>query len=637
MGITSFLSKLTGKAEAKAHLATSETGQGTGIGDATHRVDEIFKAYIPEFLYKPPFGYPRRANLPFLKLLAKSSYIFSVIKTLTDEAVVVPWEITVKEEFQEEKGQHDEKIKEVSKFFNHPNGNNESFTDILKQLIPGILELDAGIIVKVFNIMGELDQMFVRDGQSFLKNPNIFGYLGDRKDFIAPTPLNLNDTEQLRNSYVMEMTQHAAYFQYGWTAGAMPVPFGKREIVYISANPRYDSIYGRSPLEVLEDVILTLIYGSRYNLGFYENNNMPDGAITLLGAKQSQIEAFRERWEAQFKKTDEFGKRIKQFFKVPISSTEVKFEPFQFMSKELEVLEQQAWFTKIIWMCFGVTAEEMGFTENSNKAVSESQTQTAKRKALAPLLKQIEESMNKGIIPEFFDDVDPAPNDVTDDDVVKNREIPIEFKFKIFDVQEEKDKRDIFEQELRMGVKTPEMVAKDLNIDISELEKSQEKHFEREVENQGAMNEINGDLPENGDKKGPEQKSEVNEEAEGTADPRVVAFRDKFVAEYSFDNKKSAEEAGKKLNIAGVHNHQGDTGIVWMPADTHDDLIRFIDAEINKIINKFDDDFVNKACKKNREYKGVGRPLTDESVLSEIESAASKLQKTFFNELDKVI
>ena len=264
MGLKEFFGRIMPTTDTKAHLTSAEQDQvhnpyiAEGISSAMKPSDEIFKAYIPEFLYKPPYGYPRKVNLPFLKLLAKTSYIFSVIKTLTDEASSIPWEITVKDEFQDDGVDYAEQIKKITKFFNHPNGNPESFVDFLRMLIPGILEVDAGVIVKVFNVMGELDQMFVRDGASFLKNPNIFGYLGNRDDFIPPISMDLYTESQIRNLYSQELTRKAAYFQYGWTAGAMPVPFGKREIIYIIQNPRGDSVYGRSPVEILSDIIMNL-------------------------------------------------------------------------------------------------------------------------------------------------------------------------------------------------------------------------------------------------------------------------------------------------------------------------------------------------------------------------------------------
>ena len=185
--------------------STELPGQDVLSGEA--KDDGIFKAYIPNFLYKPPFGMPRRVNTPQLKMLAKNPYVFSVIKTLCDEATSVGWEIKTKEEFAIEDGKEkDEKmdgesedsdgevkdytddIKRVTQFFNNPNGNEESFNHLLRQVVTDICEVDSGVFIKVFNREGEFKQLFARDGSLFLKNPDIYGYIGDRRDFVAPLP-----------------------------------------------------------------------------------------------------------------------------------------------------------------------------------------------------------------------------------------------------------------------------------------------------------------------------------------------------------------------------------------------------------------------------------------------------------------
>ncbi len=347
----------------------SEVEEDQGISSTSIDNQGIFKAYIPEYLYRPPYGMPRKENTVLLKKLAKNPYIFSVIKTLVDEARSVGWDIRVKKDFQDNEEDYSDKIKEVTRFFNNPNGNNQSFEDIQGQAITDLCECDSGVFVKVFNREQKFVQLFARDGSLFLKNPDIYGYMGDRAEFVPPITdefvgINLNkDTtmnpkqQETVNKFDLAYKQKAAYFQYGWTAGSMPVPFGKREIVYMMQNSRSDSIYGRSPIKILASVIQNLIYGVDFNLDYFTKNSMPEGVISLLGAKDPQISQFRANFENQFKYTDEFGTERKKFFKFPILNREVKFTPFQISPKELDIISQQEWFTKIVWMCYSDDTE----------------------------------------------------------------------------------------------------------------------------------------------------------------------------------------------------------------------------------------------------------------------------------------
>ena len=123
-----------------------ETGVETDSIFGNRKDVDIFKAYIPNFLYKPPYGFPRNENLQQYKILARNPYIFSIIKTLCDEATSSKWEIKVKEEYQDTENDYKEKVKEVTKFFKNPNGNDESLQHILRQIVTDLLETDSGEI-----------------------------------------------------------------------------------------------------------------------------------------------------------------------------------------------------------------------------------------------------------------------------------------------------------------------------------------------------------------------------------------------------------------------------------------------------------------------------------------------------------
>lgn len=452
--------------------------------------DDEFKAYIPNFLYKPPFGYPLNKNILHLKQLAKNPFVFSVIRTLKDEASTCKWEIRLKKEFakeafakkpvdvkklkafndtgQEPETDAEDDILRISQWFYNPNGNDESFSDIVSQWVQDILEVDAAVGVKVFNKKGEFSQLFARDGGSFLKNPDIYGYLGNRDEFVYPMDsMNPNMAMPDRiKLYSASFGERAAYFQYGWTGNALPVPFGRREIVYILANPRTDSIYGRSPLEVLEDVLIALVYGLAYNTDFYLNGNMPDGLVHLQGADAEITKAFQDRLRDKGTMNDQtLGFRRKLGHQYPVyGGPAAEFIPFQLSSKDMEILQQMKDFNKIVWRCFGATPDEMGETEDSNKAVSQTQTAVHKRKALKPILRKIEYAINNQIMTEL----DPSGK--------------YEFAYEDYDLDEELKKAELYNAQITGGWKTAEMVAEEEGIDVDKLKAHKEEQAKKDVE-----------------------------------------------------------------------------------------------------------------------------------------------------------
>lgn len=450
------------EANVKAKSPSSPVGD---LALVDGRNEGFFKSYIPGFLYKPPFGYPREENLPLIRQMAKNPYVFSIIKSITDAVACTEWDIVQNEDVEMNETVQ-QKIKDIKNFFKNPNGNMESFSDILRALTRDILEIDSGVVVKVFNAQCELVQIFARDGASFLKNPNIYGYIGDRADVIEPVSdmeLGNMDEKEAIHFYDLHYKDNAAYFQYGWTSQSMPIPFGRNEVMYIMQNPRTDSIYGQSPVAMLADIVLTLVYGSQYNLDFYMNNNMPEGIMSIVGASQTELQSFKERFESQFRKQDEItGFWRKIGFKFPFTNRQAEFIPFQLDPKTMQVIEQQSWFTKIAWACFGLTADEMGFTENSNRATSEQQSEVGKRKAVKPILQLIEYHINQQIIPELDPDVE------------------VRFKFDDYDIDAEMKKYDLYMKQQQLGVMTPEMIAEEEGLDVAAIQEAQEEKKEME-------------------------------------------------------------------------------------------------------------------------------------------------------------
>ena len=62
----------------------------------------VDKLYIPLFLYKPPFGWPRNQNIPAIRRLAQTPQAAMGIKAILDVVDTVPWDIVPKEGFEED-------------------------------------------------------------------------------------------------------------------------------------------------------------------------------------------------------------------------------------------------------------------------------------------------------------------------------------------------------------------------------------------------------------------------------------------------------------------------------------------------------------------------------------------------------
>jgi len=409
----------------------------------------IYKAVIPRFLYKPPFGYPRFENLPNYRRLAQSPYIEMCVSAIVNQVCAVPWDIVSRDS---DKPVNEVHAKEVKEFLENPNVNEENLGLQLRKLVRDILIIDSGVFVKVYNAAGEFKELYVRDGATFTKNPDIFGTLNHRADLI---PLHyifgfIGKPDEEHDTF---MKEKAAYYQYGWITGARPMPFGRKEIIYIMENPLPQSIYGQSRMSVLEKTVQMLIYGEDHNLDYFIDNNVPKGVISLLDAEHDQVESFKQQWGEIQRTPDEIGNFRRRSHSVPFTTTDVKFERLQFSNAELELLEQQKWFLKLVWAVFGVTPTEMGMDDSPSRAHEITQSRVFKRRTIRPLLTVIEDHLNSQLIwSDFHEDV--------------------KLEFKMYDIDEDIKKHALYGIQLDKGIKTPNEIRAEIGIEPHESDQA---------------------------------------------------------------------------------------------------------------------------------------------------------------------
>jgi SPP1 gp7 family putative phage head morphogenesis protein len=309
----------------------------------------------------------------------------------------------------------------------YPNKNNESLSHVIKSLLKDVLELDAGVLVKVFTVDSyDYDNLEPKSGAPMLKP------LGQRKlvEFSAKDGASfLKETDKFGFE--------KGAWQYSYQIPAHPMWFNKEEYAYVMEHPRSMSTYGYARTQAILDLIKSLHYSTLYNKRFFEENPIPDGALSLLDTNEVEMKDFMSWWNSEFKA---------QPHKLAVINKDVKWQPFNISQRELEFLETQKWYYSMIITMFGLTPAEMGITGDLNRATSATQAEVVKRKSIRPFLKLLEAAINKEIIPEFgFEG--------------------IEFQFIYDDPSEKRIRLDNWQLELNMGIKTVNEVRNELGLE----------------------------------------------------------------------------------------------------------------------------------------------------------------------------
>lgn len=327
---------------------------------------ELYKSTIPGFLYSPPYGLPSYKDVPEIRRLANTPFVSMISNTMCNEILGLDWDIKVRE--GEEVPEN--VIKEVRRSFMRPNANrNQDISNIASRNARDLIELGTSVTEKAYSLKGDFGGFIARDAGLFLKNPDRHGILPENK----------------------------AYWQYSWTY-SYPIPFKRDEIAWADYNERTDQEYGRGPVENLLDVLQLLLYGVDSNLEYFSDNSIPKGVFMMEGADKDAVDNFAKQFQDSMRKRDPAGKWRKYFHKMPMINQSGKFERISFSNIELDLIEQQKWYMKIVWACFGINADELGFTEDSNRATSVMQSSTFKRKAIRPLIETLEQCYDTNII-----------------------------------------------------------------------------------------------------------------------------------------------------------------------------------------------------------------------------------------------
>jgi SPP1 gp7 family putative phage head morphogenesis protein len=380
---------------------------------------------LTEFFWQPIRGQPRRVDTNELRQFSQTFWVNACVTTILDEITTMDWDIVAKEDYDYNAVK--ESIQQVKEFLKYPNKNRESFIQILRALLKDILEIDAGVLVKVFDLgsydfdnlepksgapilkekgQRKMTEIYARDGSSFLKEVDKFGFV-------------------------------KGYFQYSYQIPAHPMWFNKEEICYVARNTRSMSCYGYAPTQAVLDIIKSLHYSTLYNKRFFEENSIPDGVLSLLDTNPTEMKNFADNWVREFQA---------QPHKFAVVNKDIKWQAFNISNRELEFLETQSWYFKLIISAFGLTPAELGITEDLNKATAATQAELSRRKGIRPLLKLLEQYINEDIIDEFGIE-------------------GVEFQFIYDDPAEKSQRLNNWQIELNMGIKSVNEIREEMGLD----------------------------------------------------------------------------------------------------------------------------------------------------------------------------
>ena len=292
------------------------------------------------------------------------------------------------------------------------------------------------------------------------------------------------------------------YWQYSYMQPSyMPRWFDQKEIIYSCLNPRSEHTYGWAPIQSIMEVVESLNNSIRWNRDFFYNSAIPAGIVDFGNMDEDTLKAVKAEWQQGLK-----GKAHKLLMVsnpnpsysegTATQSKSVTFTAFQKGAREMEFLESQKWYSSLVTSAFKCSPAELGILGDvKNKAIQEGQERVHVRRAIKPILAEIEYKFNTQLITEFFNQDDP-----------RGKTGGLRFEFDYIDPVDEAKQKENEIKDLEAGVITVNEVRLSRGMEPvdwgdepmsmnNQPEFDEEDPFDKEVKQEGAEKKDKDDNP----------------------------------------------------------------------------------------------------------------------------------------------
>lgn len=303
----------------------------------------------------------------------------------------VGYEVRLKDPLEVPTSHDKANIKKIESFLEHTGSDPNDFTrdtfrTFVKKLVRDRLTYDKINFELIYDKNGKLNNFKAADAATIYVAVDESGHEPKGKDAVKYVQI-------LENKKVAE--------------------FKAKEMAWEVHNPRTDITVGRYGYPELEVALNHLQYHENtetFNARFFAQGGTTRGLLQIkTGQEQSQqaLSAFRREWQTMFS-------GINGAWKIPVITAEdVKFVNMTQSSKDMEFEKWLNYLINVICSIFSIDPSEINFpnrggatghTGNTlNEGSSAEKYRNSKDKGLEPLLKFVEDAVNKYIVSQFGD------------------------------------------------------------------------------------------------------------------------------------------------------------------------------------------------------------------------------------------
>jgi len=351
-------------------------------------------------------GVPRADDVVRLRILETAFPVSLPLNIIKTQLASTEWSIVIDEEYKDDEA-HKQAAEAITYFLNgHYNDNEEPWNSLQEQYGGDLLSVGTGVIEKV----REDDNcvaLYPRDGGLYTKDPDDHGVLPhpdavDSNDKSIPAywewggAMAYGATSRAEDSqYMFEFEAQSSPYLYKYK-GHAPTPFRRNELLWTDYNRRSWDMYGKGRVADSKELAEIALNMSLINRAEFSQTEVPDGLLSLAGLGEDEFAAVRNYWDAEIK--GEMHKNA--ILNTPTGA--VEWISFRGSRRELQYLESSQWYTKMVWMMFGLNANEVGdIAEVTRPGGTLQFSIDVWRKTTMPLLAIMEADINRQIIADL--------------------------------------------------------------------------------------------------------------------------------------------------------------------------------------------------------------------------------------------
>jgi len=344
------------------------------------------------FFFQPDKGVPRRDDLGVVRMLEKTHPISLPLGTIKTQVSTTDW--VIRPTVDDPSVEHTRAAEGVEEFLRgNYNSNGQPFDHLTKQWVHDIVSIDSGVIEKVPDERGFLDELYPRDGAVFTKSIDNHDRLPEPPDaaywqFQFSGAFQPFDPTKSLHDMAEEFGGQSPYL----SRRGEPIGFSREQILWTETNPAPWRHYGFGQVQQAKRIAEIILNQDTSNLSYFAKNEVPDGVVNVIEANQDEIENFRQYWRDEVKGQEHV---------LPIiggDGSQIEWIPFRPTPDELEFMASQKWYHQLVWMVFGLNQGEVGDIENINRATMKEQAANVFRTTTKPVLDRMAADLNRHVL-----------------------------------------------------------------------------------------------------------------------------------------------------------------------------------------------------------------------------------------------